>query len=359
MSDLTDLLDIHAGPAALSSLQSNGLNPDHISAVFGASGAAKWLAIYGLDRVILGDWLNHSAAPTHLFGTSVGAFKLAAACHLEPHKGLDRLADLYIEQSYEDGFSREIVAREVTKLLDAVISPELGRQILAHPRYRYSCGAARCLGMLGSENLWVQNVGMTQLAAASLAGRKPLRHFMNRVVFHDDRSTPPVVANDGIATFSVPLSEANLRKAVLASGSLPAYMHGVEDIEGAPKGTYRDGGLLDYHPVPGQFWAGDGLILYPHFYPRCKAGWFDKFWPNRVATGDDMNTVVLISPSKKFFEQTQLGRVPDRRDFGQFKGRDEKRMSLWREVADASHQLGEAFLELVNSGDIAAVAKPL
>ena len=317
------------------------------------------LSIYGLDRVILGEWMADSNHAVHLFGTSVGAFKLIAGCHQNPQQALDTLAELYIAQSYTDGVSRESIADEVDKLVEALIHPSAIEEILSHPRYRYSCGAALCRGMLSSEALWLQNTGVARMAAASLRGRKSLRHHVNRVVFHDNRSEPPLAALDGIATFSVPLTTNNLRQAVLASGSLPSYMHGVTNIEGAPAGTYRDGGLLDYHPVPGNFWSGDGLILYPHFYPYCKPGWFDKFWPGRKATATDMSNVVLITPSEKFYGMTRLGRQPDRRDFAKFEGRDAERQMLWQEVADASHQLGEAFLELTKSGNIAEIARPI
>ena len=46
---MADLI-IAAGPKALAHIRKHGLSPDDISAIFGASGAAKWLAIAGLDH---------------------------------------------------------------------------------------------------------------------------------------------------------------------------------------------------------------------------------------------------------------------------------------------------------------------
>ena len=72
------VLSIQAGPKAYQQIKDRGLAPEDISAIYGASGAAKWIAIYGLDRAIFSDWLSQSAHSIDLFGTSVGAFKLAA-----------------------------------------------------------------------------------------------------------------------------------------------------------------------------------------------------------------------------------------------------------------------------------------
>lgn len=64
----------------------------------------------------------------------------------------------------------------------------------------------------------------------------------------------------------VALNAGNLRQALLASGSIPMVMEGVRDLPGAGAGTFRDGGLLDYHlDLP---YSGDDIVLYPHFTDR-------------------------------------------------------------------------------------------
>ena len=50
-------LVIQAGPDAYAKIQRDGLQAEDIAAVFGASGAAKWLGIYGLDSAIFSRWL--------------------------------------------------------------------------------------------------------------------------------------------------------------------------------------------------------------------------------------------------------------------------------------------------------------
>ncbi len=56
-------------------------------------------------------------------------------------------------------------------------------------------------------------------------------------------------------------------------------MEGVRDLPGAGPGTYRDGGLLDYHlDLP---YEDRGVVLYPHFTDKVIPGWFDKGLPWR------------------------------------------------------------------------------
>lgn len=359
------LLTLRAGASAFRQIQRDGLSPDQISSVFGASGAAKWLAIYGLDRAIFSDWLTQADHPIHLFGTSVGAFKLAAACHRDAGQGLDALAHAYIQQSYPKGVTPDEIEREFRKILDVTINEEMAAEVLSHPLYRFGCGAVRCHGGLASPNPRRQAASCSKAAVNNMKGRAALRSKLDRVVFHDPRASFPLevengVARDGYRTESVELTPANISQALKASGSIPVYMHGVNDIPGAGAGVYRDGGLLDYHPVPGSFWQDEaGLILYPHFYPDCKVGWFDKFLPWRKAAPQLLDRAVLVYPNQNFFADTRLGRVPDRQDFAKFANNDAERIRLWQEVADKSHRLGEEFLEMAASGDLAARVEPL
>ena len=52
---MDNLLTLAAGPVALKHIREHGLRPDDVGTIFGASGAAKWLAIAGLDKAIFGD----------------------------------------------------------------------------------------------------------------------------------------------------------------------------------------------------------------------------------------------------------------------------------------------------------------
>ncbi len=366
------LLTFRAGASALRHIQRDGLRPEHIHTVFGASGAAKWLTIYGLDKAIFSHWLAAGEQPVTLFGTSVGAFKLAAACHTDAAAGLDALAHAYIHQRYPKGVTPDEIEREFAKILQVVMGDDKIDQILSHPKLRFGCGAVRCHGSLASDNTRRQALACSRAAARNLRGRDALQRKLDRIVFHDPRSHFPIQAHDGYRTESIALNRDNITPALKASGSIPVYMHGVKDIAGAGAGVYRDGGLLDYHPVPGNFWGqpngtpsmdasarDEGLILYPHFYPHCKVGWFDKFLPWRKADPALLDQALLIYPTPAFYALTELGRNPDRKDFATFAKDDAERVRLWTQVAEASHRLGEEFLELADKDQLAAQVQPL
>lgn len=153
------------------------------------------------------------------------------------------------------------------------------------------------------------------------------------------------------------LTSANFKKALLASGSVPVIMEGISDIPGVP-GVFRDGGIIDYHLDLPFLPDDDGLVLFPHFYESITPGWFDKKL-NRKPNPEHLKNVVLISPSEAFVKTLPYGRIPDRKDFKTFKGRDKERMDYWWTASDKSKQLGEEFHNAVASGNIRHMVKPL
>jgi hypothetical protein len=165
---------------------------------------------------------------------------------------------------------------------------------------------------------------------------------------------------DGFVTQQVPLNSDNLRQAILSSGSIPVVMSGVSDIPGAPDGVYRDGGLLDYHAVPSNLALIEkGFVLYPHFYSQLKEGWFDKFWPWRKASARQLDKTIIVAPGDEFVASLPGGRIPERQDFLRFRNNDQERVRRWSIVKERSLELGDEFLRLVDSGDIAARVEPV
>ena len=59
---MENVLTLAAGPTALKRVQEHGLSPNDVNTIFGASGAAKWLAIAGLDKAIFRDWMAERTA---------------------------------------------------------------------------------------------------------------------------------------------------------------------------------------------------------------------------------------------------------------------------------------------------------
>ena len=359
-TSVTSLLTLQAGPKALQHIHQNGLEPAHIDTIFGASGAAKWLAIYGLDRAIFSQWLSAADHPILLYGTSVGAFKLAAACRDNPGEALDQLANAYTEQSYQDGdTSADKISSETKKILATISSDGGVNEILSHKNLRFSCGAAKTSDAMAVNQSKRQKLALAKAFLQSFQGRKGYGTQLQRAIFHHPLSEDQLQGVDHIITHHIPLCADNLDDALLASGSIPNLMHGIVDPAGAPPGTYFDGGMLDYHPVPAHLGVTDGLVLYPHFYQHIIPGWFDKFFRSRYASAELLDNVIMISPTDYMVSQMPGGNIPDRKDFINFHEDDQQRKKNWRQVMELSRQLGDEFLELVQSDQIAEKVKPL
>lgn len=352
-------LKILAGTRALESIRSQGLQPEHVSSVFGASGAAKWLGIYGLDHAIFSRWLTRKQSPTRLFGTSVGAWKLAAAAQTNPGEALTRFAESYIEQFYGEHLDHPSVIRETGIIIDKFLGPGAVASILDNPHYFFHCSAIKSKGLMASENKWRLLAAMGLAVIKNRGERKRLASLMERVVFSDPRDTITLARKDSVDSRQIGLNRENFIPALRASGSIPYLMPAVESIPGAPAGFYRDGGLLDYHPVSELIWQDDGLVLYPHFYDILSPGWFDKNRSGRNANGQQLENVVLLCPTDAYLNKLPQQRLPDRNDFKAYFKRDTERQAIWRQAMETSLLLGEEFLDLVESDDLASVVKAI
>lgn len=360
-------LIIAAGPSAYAHIQKNGLMADDIAAIFGASGAAKWLAIAGLDSAVFDGFMSQrkNSNPVDLFGTSVGAFKLAAAARKNPRQSLQQMADLYIHQSYAGDAGFEKIDLETHKILNAIAGQTAdgkhsgAAEILTNQNYHLHIGAVRCHGLLNHRDKKRQSLALAQAGLGSLFSAQYLRGLAERVVFSDPRSHLTFDARDGFAVRHAELNQENLMAALKASGSIPVYMPPVAMADD-PLHIYHDGGLLDYHPIPSNFWpAQDGLILYPHFYDHFKNRWFDKFYPWRRAKASQLDNVVMIAPSRDYIARLPDGKIPARQDFVKYVKNESLRFEKWQTVVARSYQLGEQFIEACASGNIAAHVRPL
>ena len=349
---MSENLLVLAGKSAYEHIKENGLNQSNIDLVLGASGAAKWLTIYGLDAFLFSHWFKDRKAPLHLFGTSIGAWKFAAAAQSNPEKGFHDLKEAYIHQYYNGEVTAAKVSRESKRIMDLFLTQETVDQVLSHPFLRIGFGAVRCKNFLASESRLFQALGMWSVFDLNLLSRNLQRFCFERTLFHDQRYDPRVMELNDFPTSRVPLDRENFSKALLASGSIPMIMKGVKDIPGAPAGIYRDGGLLDYHPAVPLGPDQTGFILYPHFYPEITPGWFDKRFPKRRVTGPLADRIILLAPSPGFVSTFPLGRIPDRRDFVRLKGQDDVRVSAWTKAAEMSRALGDDFMDMVETGSI-------
>lgn len=349
---MSDNLTILAGRTAYQHIKENGLSPDDIDAMLGASGAAKWLSIYGLDSAIFSQWFAGRTKPLHLFGTSIGAWKFAAAAQTNCLEAFDRLKHAYIHQHYKGRISAAQIARETRRIMNEFLTIQAIDEILSHPWIRIGFSAARCKGLIASQHGIIQAMGVGQAFALNAISRKLQRFCFERVLFHHPQYDTGILEEKKFSTTPIPLDRKNFSKAILASGSIPMVMAGVTHIGGAPEGTYRDGGLLDYHPAFSLNPEQTGFILYPHFYTELTPGWFDKKFPNRRAKGKPADRMILLSPSPGFVSTLPFGRIPDRQDFIRLMGRDNERIQTWKKASDMCRVLGYEFIEAAENGSI-------
>ncbi len=353
---MLDNISICAGRRAIEIIRDEGLDLSRVKVLAGASGSAKFLVLTGIDRVLISLFKNRTD-PLYLIGTSIGAFRMAAFCQKDPLAAIGTLEKEYIAQQYNLRPTREEVSLETKRILDAYIDDKEIADILNHPFMKIGFLSNKCKGFLKHDHLFLQWLGLTLAAGVNLLSRNRLGHFLERALFCGPGTPPPFASMDQFPMNRYDLTPSNFKSALLSSGSIPAAMEGVCDIEGAP-GLFRDGGILDYHLDIPFLPNSDGLVLYPHFYEKITPGWFDKGLHRKPAPRH-MENVVLVAPSKKFVNHLPFRKIPDRKDFTTFKGKDEQRRTYWRIVLEKNVLLGDQFFEAVQSGKIRQIVKPL
>lgn len=349
-------LSLRAGPDALHILRERGLRAEDIDVVPGASGGAKWLVLAGLDRFLFGEFLQHSRTrPLHLIGSSIGSWRMACFAQRDPVAALARGHHAYI---YGQRYSKKPTLREVTdvcaSVLDLLLGPTGVDEILSHPFARLHVITAQGRGLAMSERRLLLWASVAVAAAGNLISRRSLALQMRRCIFHSAGDETPFRHLSDLPTSHIPLTRENLRPALLASGSIPLLVEGV-NIPGTPPGVHWDGGVLDYH-LDLDFGAGEGLVLYPHFYSHVVPGWFDKSLKWRRARGENFRRAVLIAPSDEFVAVLPGGKIPDRRDF--YALSEAERWKRWQGVMDASVRLGDELRELLATGKFTENVKP-
>ncbi|MEN5093653.1 patatin-like phospholipase family protein [Pseudomonas protegens] len=336
-------LSLKAGPRALARIRRQGLHAGEVGTLPGAAGGPKALGIQGLDLALFGEWLPAVPRERSLIGASVGSWRFASACLPDAAEGIRRLGQLYNAQSFAKGVTMAQISQSSRRMLDDLLD---GRDasILDNPHYRLNIMVVKSHGLLADDHRARLGLGLSSVIADNLRGRARLSRHFERLVLHDPRLAPPLLALEDFPSRFVPLDRGNLRQALLASGSIPMVMQGVRELPGAGAGTFRDGGLLDYHlDLP---YSGSDIVLYPHFTDRVIPGWFDKTLPWRRASPERLRDVLLLAPSKEYLARLPYGKLPDRNDFKRFMGDDASRQKYWRSAMDESRRLGDEFLEL-------------
>jgi hypothetical protein len=351
-------LSIKAGHQAIAHIKAHGLQAQDVDIIPGAAGGPKGIGLCGLDQAIFSEFLAQHSKKRWLIGSSIGSWRFAA---IAAHGGMDgpsKLAELYTDMDFYKGMPMAEVSQRCKQTLTDLISGK-EQQIIQHQDYQLAILAVRSKHLLSSDHALPLMAALFGVFSTNMVHRRALNLFMQRGVAYQNAHLQhlPIHAQSHFKSEHIPLNTNNLMDMLMASGAIPAVMQAVKNIADAPQGSYRDGGLIDYHlDLP---FHTDGLVLYPHFTDKITPGWFDKSLTWRKANPQHHHKTILISPSAEYLKSLPLGRLPDRKDFISFAGRDRDRKKLWRQSIAESTRLGDEFLELLQGNKIVDHLQPL
>ena len=345
------MLDIYAGKSALTLIEKEGFQQSIFSSFLGASGGPKWFSLFGLDKYLFGEFFANRTDPLNLIGSSAGAFRAACFAQNDPVSAITRLAKYYSETSYEDDVTPLAISNSARALLDRVFDEHGAQEIIDNPIFKAHFLVAKSNGLVASERKPLQIAGLVKSYALNRMNRRLLTKQYERFVFQNANSTLSIEDESGFLTHKVPLTKANIKESLLASGSIPMVMLGIRNIPGAPKGMYRDGGIIDYH-FDISLKNSPKLTLYPHFNAQPKAGWFDKSLKRRVNALNYDKTVMLV-PSDEFIASLPFGKIPDREDFTKMP--TQERIEYWQQVLRQTEALADSFSEFIKQQDLSRI----
>ena len=350
---------IKAGKRAYEIIRDGGFHFDRVSTYFGPATGPRWLVASGFDLTLLKNGLLGRSRAIHLVGSSAGAFRFAAWLQPEPEKSYRTLMESYIGITYKRTDTPATILDSMMDTVNAYIEKDALPFALANKNYRLAIITARARNIVASEVPWLQKMGLGICFAFNAVKRSYIHKFAERVVFYNGPKPPPFCFKPGFRGRYIPLNEINFKYAVAASGAIPLVVAGVRDIYGAPKGVYRDGGLIDYHLTHNYAQTKEDIVLFFNHQERIVPGWLDKRLSYRRPKEDILDNVLMIHPSYGFIAQLPGGKVPERSDFGTFIDDPAARIKNWRQAVEQAQPLGEEFLELVESKRIKDVVEKM
>ena len=347
-------LQIFAGESARQQIAQHGFSQQLFSTMLGASGGPKWFSLYGLDRYMFGEFFADRQTPLDLVGSSAGSYRFAALSQDDPLAAIERLASFYSHVTYSKKPSANEISLKAYEVLDFVLGEHGAKEILTNQKVRAHFIVAKTCGLLASETKIKQLGGLAYSYALNRVSRRHLNKQYHRVIFNHPAKQVDIMDPYCIPTSQVALSADNLRAALYASGAIPVVMNGEQDIKGAGPGTYRDGGIVDYHfdfEINNNNNAGS-LVLYPHFTPNPKARWFDKK-SQRKPLAKSYDNIVMLAPTQAFIDLLPNQKIPDRNDFEQLE--DQHRIECWQQVLKLIQLLADDFKQFVAQPDLGQI----
>ncbi|MGE0350425.1 patatin-like phospholipase family protein [Hydrogenophaga sp.] len=358
-------LRLHAGPKARQHIEQHGLRPQDVGVIPAAAGGPKGLILGPIDRFLFGEWLPQSTQPVHLVGASIGAWRMATACLGDTVAAFERLERDYISQHYElPPGQRRLTADQISgRFADNLKLFYGGRveEVLRHPRYSLHIVASRGRLLLQREGALRTPLGYLGAFATNALHRKALGAWLERVVFSSEPPgsggvSPLPFATQDYRTRQVPMRADNFMEALQASCSIPFMLRPVRNIQGAPAGTYWDGGLTDYHLHLRYRLPEDApIVLYPHFQKAVVPGWLDKAWRGRHRSSPALDAMLVLAPDPAWIARLPNAKLPDRGDFTRYGQNLAARMQAWSGATRAAQQLADEFAQWLHRPDLSRI----
>lgn len=350
------MIDIYAGKNALKTIQEHGFKQELFSNFLGASGGPKWFVLFGLDKYLFGEFFKDRTTELNIIGSSAGAFRAACFAQKDPVAAISRLAEKYAHITYPDKPNIQDISNSAIDMLSHLFGETGIDEIIHNDIFKAHFIVAKSNGLTSHENQFIQGLGLLSSMLLNKANRKLLTLQYERYIYRPSSSKVRINDPYGFSSHYVDFTRDNLSDALLASGSIPMIMRGIKNIANSPQGTYRDGGIIDYHfdfSLENNINTNNTpLTLYPHFTDEPKAGWFDKNSSRRVLSKNYDNTVLIV-PSKQFIQSLPYNKIPDRNDFKNLA--EDIRLKYWLTVLSETDRLADNLHELIIKQDIGQI----
>ncbi len=351
-------IEVYAGEKAKKHLLERGLKGEDIKVMAGAAGGPKFLVLNGIDKYLFGELFKGRKTPLYFIGSSIGAFRASALGQKNPVDGLEKLTTTYhLDQKYSEKPSPADITRESERIIDHFLSEEDIDYLLNKSFLRVNFFSSKFSGLGASDNKVLLGASLIGAMAMNRISRSLLYRIYENTIFTAPGNRPPFYHSVRVKEKNrFELTQDNFKKALSSSGAIPWAMLGIKNIPGTGKGTFRDGGICEYH-MDIDFNEKEGLVLFPHFSSTVTPGWLDKGIKSRKAHIENFSNTIMVCPSKKFTDSLPGGHIPTREDFIEFLGKDNERIKRWAVTIKKSKILGQELQEAIDSNRLKDIAK--
>lgn len=344
-------LQMYAGQEAYHTIKEQGLKPEQIRLMVGASGGPKWLMLSRIDQYLCENFFNRAEQSIELVGSSIGAWRMACYAREDALAAFKQFELSYMDQRYEQPVKTEDIAAKVDAVLWEFFTGANAREIVENPKRHLHVVAVRARKLYNSRHPLAQAVSLALAATGNLLSPKWVELMYPKVMISQAGQHGPYLRKPEQVT----MTEHNLREALTATAAVPLAMQ-PSKLQGGANRWHWDGGIVDYH-FAGPFKADNGLVFYPHFSPKLIPGWFDKSLAWRKVKAQNYSNVVVLCPSFEFIDALPYGKIPDRKDFTQMD--NDTRNVFWAQVLDQTMHLVEDLDQAMVKDQCRSMVQPL